>query len=140
MKITRYGFTGTRHGMTKEQSFAVSDVLCEVDNFFIEFHHGCCVGADLEAHNIARGLGIVVHGHPGPDSVPPIECVWIWPVEKHLIRNRRIVESTDKLIAVPNTFEEVLRSGTWSTIRYAMKLDKPVIIIFPDGSDKRRFF
>ena len=28
------------------------------------------------------------------------------------------------------------RSGTWSTIRYAKKVDKPVKIVYPDGTIK----
>lgn len=36
--------------------------------------------------------------------------------------------------AAPKDFKEELRSGTWATIRYAVKQQKRVIIIFPDGS------
>jgi len=51
----------------------------------------------------------------------------------YLERNRYIVDLTDMLIATPNTEYMVLRSGTWSTIRYAIKTKKEVITIYPSG-------
>lgn len=51
----------------------------------------------------------------------------------YLIRNQVIVEATDVLIAMPNG-EEKLRSGTWSTIRYAKRAGKKVYILMPDGT------
>jgi len=44
------------------------------------------------------------------------------------------VDETEWLWAIPGEFKEVLRSGTWSTIRYARKKGKKVLIIWPDGS------
>lgn len=38
------------------------------------------------------------------------------------------------MIATPSSKEEELRSGTWSTVRYARKLRRPVTLIYPDGS------
>lgn len=37
------------------------------------------------------------------------------------------------LIAFPPSKEEITRSGTWSTIRYARKCHKSLIIVYPDG-------
>ena len=34
----------------------------------------------------------------------------------------------------PQGNEEVMRSGTWATVRRARKQDKPIFIINPDGS------
>jgi hypothetical protein len=37
------------------------------------------------------------------------------------------------VIAAPMSSAEILRSGTWATIRYARKAGKPVLIIWPNG-------
>ena len=52
----------------------------------------------------------------------------------YLSRNKDIVRETDMLIATPAEAEEQRRSGTWSTIRFARKLGKPVFVIWPDGT------
>ena len=43
-------------------------------------------------------------------------------------RNKDIVNSCDILIACPENDKEVIRSGTWSTIRYAKKINKTVLL------------
>jgi len=55
-----FGFTGTRQGMTAEQKSALRNLL---DGGAGEFHHGDCIGADSEAHDIADecGYGIILH-------------------------------------------------------------------------------
>jgi len=50
-----------------------------------------------------------------------------------LTRNHDIVDCTELLIACPKSMKEELRSGTWATVRYARKLERPVIIIYPNG-------
>jgi hypothetical protein len=50
-----------------------------------------------------------------------------------LIRNRLIAARCDALLATPAEPDEVLRSGTWSTIRYARKEGKPITLILPSG-------
>ncbi len=54
--------------------------------------------------------------------------------KRYLTRNKDIVRETDILIAAPAEIEEQIRSGTWSTVRYARKLGKPVFVILPDGT------
>jgi len=51
-----------------------------------------------------------------------------------LVRNRIIVNSSEVLIVAPRTKYKVLRSGTWSTYRYARQLGKPTYLVYPDGS------
>lgn len=128
----RIGFTGTQNGMTSLQK--------EILNYFLskckgEFHHGDCIGADAEAHDIAeKYLEPVIH--------PPIiqskrafkKAKRIATPLPYLVRNKIIVSETDELIAAPKEFEEQMRSGTWSTIRHAKKLKKRVAIIYPNGS------
>jgi hypothetical protein len=53
------------------------------------------------------------------------------PVEPYLERNKRIVDNVTLLIATPKEFHHTLRSGTWSTIRYAWKKKIDVVIIPP---------
>jgi hypothetical protein len=133
-----FGFTGTRQGMTAEQKSALRNLL---DGGTGEFHHGDCIGADSEAHDIADecGYGIILH--------PPTnysERAWrevprhmMRPERPYLDRNRNIVRETASLIAAPAEPEEQLRSGTWSTVRFARKQGKPVFLILPDGTVRR---
>lgn len=44
-----------------------------------------------------------------------------YPGGPYLQRNDALVEHADLLIAFPRTADEVLRSGTWSTVRRARK-------------------
>lgn len=100
-----------------------------------EFHHGDCVGADCEAHNILRSLGTyIIHGHPPSNPSHRAWCRFnaIEPEAPYLTRNKHIVDATGGLIACPNGPER-LRSGTWSTVRYAIKRKKPIFVIMPNG-------
>jgi len=54
----------------------------------------------------------------------------------YLARNHNIVLETQELIATPFQAEEILRSGTWATIRFAKKLKRKVTIILPSGELK----
>lgn len=74
--------------------------------------------------------------HP---PINPAKRAWCtgdftYPEKDYLDRNRDIVNCTDILITCPSGYTEKLRSGTWATIRYARKIGKTVVIIFPDGS------
>lgn len=114
------GFTGTRKGMTERQKAHLWEYL---DRYCDEFHHGDCIGADAEAHDIAWDLGIRVVIHPcdlETQRAYKIGSVTL-PVKPPLERNKDIVEACELLLAAPSTTEEELRSGTWATIRYAKR-------------------
>lgn len=52
------------------------------------------------------------------------------PEKPYLKRNDDIIKNSQILIACPiDKTKEILRSGTWSTIRKARKLDKNVLIL-----------
>lgn len=130
------GFTGTQTGMTDQQMSAFNEML----SMFmvpsgIHFHHGDCVGADAEAHQIARNLGLHIIIHP-----PEIERLRAFctgdelrPPAPYIARDHRIVDESSVLLATPATREEVLRSGTWTTIRYARRQGLPIFIVQPNG-------
>jgi hypothetical protein len=126
------GFTGTSKGMTPYQKQIVLELLQELKPDLVR--HGDCVGADTECHLIATSLNNPTCIHP-PDndikrSFNQSDC--ILPAKPYLDRNKDIVDMSDMLIATPETAKEVTRSGTWSTVRYAKRTGKEVIICSPD--------
>lgn len=129
------GFTGTQKGMSKPQRVMFKVLL---HSMLIDvLDHGDCIGSDEQAHKIAdkiRGMRIRIHPPIKTDKRAYCKGMWIAPPKPYLERNKDIVNNTHMLIATPFEFEEQLRSGTWSTIRYAVKQGRPVHIIFPDGS------
>jgi predicted Rossmann fold nucleotide-binding protein DprA/Smf involved in DNA uptake len=139
------GFTGTRRGMTAKQVSSVTDLINQLKPDKVI--HGACYGADYDFHDIcikARG-GYTVSRPPLIELYPSdientvADCRGFDisnPQLPPLERNKRIVNASDRLIATPREFEEVLRSGTWSTIRYAKKVGKIVYIVQPDGDIK----
>lgn len=132
MKI---GFTGTRDGMTREQVSALNALLPIADPSS-EFHHGDCLGADAEAHDIATGCGCRTVSHPPiKDALRAFKKADEYRDPKsYFARNRDIVEETDYLIAAPKEFAEQVKGGTWYTVRFARENDKRVLIIRPDGA------
>lgn len=130
------GFTGTQRGMTYEQGDAVRIIL-KLNNC-AAFHHGDCVGADAQAHDIARRFGCRVILHPPVNDAKRAfrHGDEARPQKDYLDRNKDIVNETELLIATPGEDDEQLRSGTWSTVRYARKLKRRIIIVFPDGGVK----
>lgn len=132
------GFTGTRRGLSSAQY----DELVGFANAqsIEQFHHGDCVGADAEAHDIFNYATpwIVVH--------PPIDDkhrayrhgdVKVSP-KPYIERNHDIVDECDVLIACPGSMEEEQRSGTWATIRYAAKIGRRTLIVWPNGTVEER--
>ena len=132
------GFTGTQKGATRTQLTTLASFLSGPAELGARaLHHGDCIGADSQAHLLALDGDIPVVLHPASTS---LKRAWskgatkIWPAKPPLDRNRDIVDATDVLIACPFQNHEILRSGTWATVRYARKQGKQVIIVWPDGS------
>ena len=125
------GFTGTRDGMSLKQFGAITALLQEAKPS--EVHHGGCKGADAGFHAVARKLGIKIVLHPPVSTVSQVifTADEVRKPKPYLTRNREIVNEVEGLIACPVQKQEVLRSGTWATIRYARKKGVPVNIIFP---------
>lgn len=132
--MTAVGFTGTRHGLTVPQLLTIGDVLAILAGGWL--HHGDCLGADREVHKIAETLGIKTHTHPPASKKWRAYCASNASDQPraYIDRNHDIVDAVDELIAAPAEMEEVVRSGTWATIRYARKKRKRVTIVYPDGS------
>ena len=139
----RIGFTGTQKGMTNSQKHGVSMVL--IFNHPIRFmdnlpgdafdaHHGDCIGADAEFEELAKEYGYTTYAHPASDTGNKrayCKSDVILPAKPALKRNKDIVNAASIMIATPKENHEVLRSGTWSTIRYAKKCGTIIHVIYP---------
>ncbi len=129
------GFTGTREGLTPAQHAALI-AWFEVRPPGV-LHHGDCVGADAGAHETALRRGWRVEVHPGM-GVMNLRAITtghdrLHAARPNLDRNTDIVAAATELLACPNG-PEILRSGTWSTVRKARVRGLPRTIIWPDGS------
>lgn len=128
MKI---GFTGTQFGMNQAQRHQLVEFFKLNAAAISEFHHGDCVGADAQAHNIARSFGLKVITHPCTIHSKRAHCSADYeeiPMAP-LTRNKRIVKVVDHLVAAPFEPTEQRRSGTWATVRYARALERPVTML-----------
>jgi len=101
-----------------------------------EVHHGDCVGADDQVGSFAAKLsGVTVTLHPPTNPSKRAFCAAdeVREAKPYLDRNRDIVDETELLVAFPKGPEEK-RSGTWATVRYARKLDRQIMYVWPDGT------
>lgn len=139
--MIRLGFTGTRWGMTEAQRQTVAATVKRLQP--TEAHHGDCIGADEEFHAIVRreapACRIVVH--PGPVGEVRAYCRGdeVRKTKEFMARNRDIVDETDGLVGAPREASMQPRDGTWSTIRYADRIERAVCTVLPGGEDRYSF-
>ena len=128
------GITGTRSGMNERQRDFVVAHLHAVEGPSVHFHHGDCVGVDIQAAQIAKDAGIIVIGHPPIKT----ELRGYFPDAEtrepkgYFSRNRDIVDDSNYLLVVPWQNEWYNSGGTWYTHDYAKKIGKDFIIVWPD--------
>ena len=128
------GFSGSRNGMTDNQKSFLKDIMYLLQDSNGVFVHGDCIGADAEAHEIAIALGYRIFIFPSDIRGMRAYCKGaelVFPPDPPLKRNNFIAGYCNLLIAAPSTKNEVVRSGTWATVRYARKLGTKVFVIEP---------
>ena len=132
----KFGFTGTQRGMTPFQRQEVAEFL---DHHRPEIAiHGGCIGADEDFHRLCQERKIPIRVHL-PNNLSKTskyvladeKAVLVSRGRDYLQRNQDIVDEASGLIATPKEQNEVLRSGTWATIRRAKKAGKIVMIVPP---------
>jgi hypothetical protein len=125
------GFTGTQLGMSAFQKDSLRATLKRLGA--TELHHGDCVGADAEADVIGRELGCRIVIHPPTDPRKRAFCARgedvVWEPRSYMERNQDVVDETSSLVAAPHVDAEEIRSGTWSTVRKAVRAGKQVIVL-----------
>jgi hypothetical protein len=126
-----FGFTGNRYGLSETQIKEILKIF-ENEEGKIEVHHGDCVGADEQFHKLCeKNTKIKIVIHPPSDNKLRAFCKsdYITEPKDYLKRNDDILKSCEILIACPIDENEILRSGTWSTIRKARKSKKDIRIL-----------
>jgi hypothetical protein len=156
VRTLKLGFTGTRHGMDEFQKESIAllftQLLREYD--FIEFHHGDCIGADAQAATILNDLRnshystrtrVRIVCHPGFPPNHPEETKFraftdfndeVRDLKPFIARDHDIVDETEEMVATPVTEDEEVRSGTWTTVRYARKQNRKVTVLNPKKTIK----
>ncbi len=131
------GMTGTRNGMTPEQKTTFNNCLRQLKANIL--HHGDCIGADADAHDIAEARNVLNFIHPpSKDELRAYKAgAKIYQEKNYFARNRDIVNASSVLIGTPATFHET-GGGTWYTINYGIKQGGLVYIIYPDGRIQTR--
>lgn len=132
------GFTGTRKGMSERQVVWLGEFLLPRKTTITEVHHGDAIGVDALVHHIVKAFipEVIRHRHPPTNHKFWADC-WdaevTHPERGYLDRDMDIVQACDLLIGFPSG-PEILRSGTWTTIRMARNLSRPHIYVMPDGT------
>ena len=138
-RIHAVGFTGTRNVLHNRVDILEHILNALKSHGFNTLHHGDCIGGDYQAHMAATycGYNIVVHPpingryrfleHPARSHYKSVQML---EQRDYLVRNHDIVDASQILIAFPQDPDhEVQRSGTWATIRYARKQQRPIIMV-----------
>jgi hypothetical protein len=133
------GFTGTKNGMKPNQREELREYLTKLFELgYRVFHHGDCIGADAQAARIAKDIGfyLICHpGHPKDKNNTMFRAFTdfndeVREAKPFIARDHDIVDESNTMVATP-AGEEVPRSGTWTTVRYARKRRKSLHIIYP---------
>ena len=139
MPSLNIGISGTRKGSTASQQMQLNHWLYNLkEDGSLIFHHGDCVGVDEEAAEFAWSLGYRIIKHPG---LPKGRWTAYSPYgetlepKDYIERNHDIVDSCSIMLILPAQQEEIQRSGTWSTYRYAKKLQRQIILLLPNRQE-----
>lgn len=151
--------TATQSGLTFRQlEWAMTRTNRVMKELLLtEFHHGGCIGGDDQLQHIVGVLRRTLEEDREDFTGPVIELhrgstpeKWaddgfadeIHGPEDNIARNHIMVDlldpcGEDEMWAFPGEQAEVLRSGTWATIRYAKKQGVNLYVIYPDGTIER---
>jgi hypothetical protein len=98
--------------------------------------HGDCVGADADFDTICQEMGLRTVCRPCTyENMRAYTTDAISEPVAPMQRNRDIVADAKIMIAVPPNFTEIKKgSGTWATVHFTRRAQKPLYVVFPDGS------
>lgn len=142
------GFSGTRDGGTDRQLAWLYRTLEDERANIFAVHHGACVGIDASVHALALEAEIPIHVWPptkrnyvAVECLSPHPLVTIHPAMPYLARDREIAMAAAHLVALPKQNEQPDRlywGGTWYTVDFTQRLNRPVTICYPNGAVEQR--
>lgn len=139
-----WGETGTREGATRLQLASVGWLWSRYE--IKSLHDGDCVGVDAQLYSLARTFGvgdIVIHPPTNPkfrafcglsdDGKYIYQGVTVEPTQGYYVRDRAMVDATAAVVACPkqNLEQGKMTGGTWYTINYTRRQEKPLAIVWP---------
>lgn len=141
------GYTSTRRGLSAPQRTALARLVrVLLTPTLATLHlrpvvrHGLCIRGDEEFHDICWALPVRpwIVGHPPSNPVlrssrAMATCDELEPVAPYMVRNRRIVERCNVLVAAPLEMERRSHGGTWRTVTMAQVQGRPMYIVWRDG-------
>lgn len=142
----RWAFTGTQRGLTHAQYLALDNVIRdEILMSAVSIAHGGCLGADIEFHELLLQFRLGPQTTVYPSNIPKKSAfdnlqgvdkygVTIREPRDPLERNRYMIHRCDRLLACPGEMEEVVRSGTWATVRHARRCHRRITFVWPNGT------
>lgn len=137
MRIT---FVATRDNLSPQQAEALKTWLRE--NRPDALHHSDRRGGDEQANQIAADLGVEIELHPPVNPVTRAFCSK-GVIKEHAKRPsphvyHDMVHMTDlTLVASDQGWDGMRTNWLWGVVRYALRVPKPVLILWPDGSMDR---
>ena len=134
MSLIKYGFTGTRSGLNKNQVDSINKLFSSNVDDTIELHHGDCVGADKDMHDLCVIKNIKVIIHPPNDDKLRAFCKSdnILGELPYLKRNKKIVDDTSQMpltmLSVPTKSRKVPTVFTCLSHRLDPKQSQPLSV------------
>lgn len=131
------GFLGTAKGMTDGQKDRLRMALGR--SLPTNFHHGDSLGAEEEAHAVARSFGMHIVAHPSFLSELRAYCPAdeVRPLRSARDRKLELMRAVDTLLVAPATAVEKPDSASWDAVRMARRLGVKLWLLLPDGTAKQ---
>lgn len=138
-----WGETGTRDGAQPRQLASVAWLFAKYG--IKTLHDGDCKGVDSQLFDLAKAfqVGVVMHPPTNPANRAfrgmKDDAVILRLPKGYYVRDRDIVDESEVMVGVPKQNFEPEESwkrgkgGTWYTINYARKQEKPIATVWPNG-------
>lgn len=130
-----YGTTGSERGLHGRQADWLAAFIAERISPEDELIDGDCIGVDDQVNRAFRMAGCLTRGYPGMNRAKRAfgdHEIWHEP-RNNIARDEDIAWDAGFMLCFPWGLEELLRDGTWTTIRRARHYGTAGLIIYWTG-------